>query len=56
MHPKADPEKFTTFNEYWEEIKPKKVDLDARSKDEIMQEILETEKSFTKGVEKNRAL
>jgi hypothetical protein len=45
MHPKADPEKFKTFNEFWEEIKPKKIKYDTRNKDDIMQEILELENS-----------
>lgn len=42
-------ENFKSFNEFWEEIKPKKVELDTRSEDEIMREILEIEKSFEKG-------
>jgi len=45
IHPKADPKKFKTFNEFWEEIKPKKIEYDTRSQDEIMQEILEMENS-----------
>lgn len=48
MHPKADPEKFTTFNEYWEEIKPNNAEIDARTKDEIMKEIAEIENKFRK--------
>lgn len=40
---------FKSFNEFWEEIKPKNIELDIRSEDEIMLEILEIEKSFEKG-------
>lgn len=48
-YPNMTKETFKTFNEFYEEIKPKKVELDTRSEDEIMQEILEIEKSFEKG-------
>lgn len=48
-YPNMTQENFKTFNEFYEEIKPKKVELDTRSKDEIMQEILVIEKSFEKG-------
>lgn len=40
---------FKSFNEFWEEIKPNQVELDTRSEDEIMQEILEIQKSFEEG-------
>ena len=42
-------EHFKTFNEYFEEIKPKKIEYDTRSQDEIMQEILEIERAKEKG-------
>lgn len=54
--PNMDKKNFKTFNQYCDEMIPKKVTLDNRSQDEIMQEILEIEESFTKGDEKNRTL
>jgi predicted transcriptional regulator len=45
-------ENFKTFNEYYDEMKPRKIEYDIRSRDEIMQEILEIEKSKAKGDEK----
>lgn len=44
--PRMDKSNFKTFNEYWDEIKPKQVVVDTRSEDEIMQEILEIENKF----------
>lgn len=48
-YPHMSEKHFKTFNEFWNEIKPKKVELDQRSKEEIMQEMLGIEKSFMKG-------
>lgn len=48
-YPNMTKENFKSFNEFWEEIKPKKIELDNRSEEEIMLEILEIEKSFEKG-------
>ncbi len=48
-YPNMTKENFKSFNDFWEEIKPKKIEIDKRSEDEIMKEILEIEKSFKKG-------
>lgn len=48
-YPNMDKKNFKSFNDFWEEIKPKKIEIDKRSEDEIMKEILEIEKSFKKG-------
>lgn len=48
-YPNMGKENFKSFNEFWEEIKPKKVEVDTRSKEEIMEEIMDIEKSFEKG-------
>jgi hypothetical protein len=44
-----DKKTYISFNEFWDNIKPKKAVLDTRNKDDIMQDILELEKSFGKG-------
>jgi wyosine [tRNA(Phe)-imidazoG37] synthetase (radical SAM superfamily) len=49
VYPNMDKKNFKSFNEYWEEIKPKKVELDLRTEEDIMQEILEIENSFKRG-------
>jgi wyosine [tRNA(Phe)-imidazoG37] synthetase (radical SAM superfamily) len=46
---KMDNDTFKTFNEYFEEMKPQKVNADTRSTEEIMNDILDIEKSFVKG-------
>lgn len=48
-YPNMTKENFKSFNDFWEEIKPKKIEIDKRSEDEIMKEILEIEKSFKQG-------
>lgn len=45
---KMDNGNFKTFNEYLDDLIPKKIALDNRSEDEIMQEILEIENKFRK--------
>jgi wyosine [tRNA(Phe)-imidazoG37] synthetase (radical SAM superfamily) len=44
--PNMSKDNFKTFNQYFEELAPKKVMLDNRSEDEIMQEIMEIENKF----------
>lgn len=39
---------FKTFNQYFDELLPKKIVIDTRSEDEIMQEISEIENKFRK--------
>lgn len=47
--PNMTKENKKSFNQFWEEIQPKKVEFDTRNEDDIMQDILEIEKSFEKG-------
>lgn len=47
-YPNMDKDKFLTFNEFWEEIKPDTSKYDARSKDEIMKDLIEIENKFGK--------
>lgn len=48
-YPNMDKKNFKSFDNFWEEIKPKRIKLDNRSEEEIMNEILDIEKSFKKG-------
>lgn len=52
-YPGMNKDNFKTFNEFWDEIRPQKIEIDARSTEDIMKEILETEKSFGKRGEEN---
>lgn len=45
---RMDNDNFKTFNEYYEEMKPRSDITDNRSKDEIMNEILEIENKSRK--------
>lgn len=45
-YPHMDKSNFVSFNQFYDEIKPKKVELDNRSHDDIMQEVLEIENKF----------
>lgn len=44
-YPLYDKENYESFEEFYEKAKPKKITVDTRSKDELMQEIQEIEKS-----------
>lgn len=48
-YPNMDKKNFKSFNEFWEEAKPQKIVIDARSEDEIMKEIFAIEEKFEKG-------
>lgn len=44
-----DKKNFKSFEGFWEDIKPKRIEMDNRSKEEIMREILHIEETFEKG-------
>lgn len=47
-YPNMDKKNFITFNEFYENLRPRKVVMDTRSQEEIMEEIIEIEMSFRK--------
>ncbi len=47
-YPLYTKDNYEPFEEFYEKAKPKKITVDTRSKDELMQEILDIEKQFNK--------
>jgi hypothetical protein len=45
-YPNMDRKTFKTFNEFYENLRPRKVVMDMRSQDEIMEEIADIEKQI----------
>jgi len=46
--PRMNKDNYKTFNEYWEDIRPKQIITDTRSEEEIMMELIEIENKFRK--------
>lgn len=48
-YPSYNKSNYESFEEFYEKVRPKEIKIDNRTEDEIMQEILEIERSFKKG-------
>lgn len=48
-YPYYDQKNYESFEEFFEKVVPKRIELDTRNKEEIMQEVLEIENKFKEG-------
>lgn len=45
-YPYYDQKNYESFDEFYDKVRPRKIELDTRSKEEIMREVLEIEQTF----------
>lgn len=51
-YPLYDKQSYESFDEFYDKIKPKKIIIDTRPKEELMKELIGIEKSFKRGDDK----